>query len=133
MTRWQWWQQYDPICNYHSRFLYSFFSQKWHPYFCSFWYNFADGCVHFGFALPSLWVRSASTPMSGDKECSKWDEIDYSLTYPFSGWIIIPPHHEEARLIWLLITLFNRSKPRCMPLLLLFVLLQKRRSNKVTK
>ena len=34
----------------------------------------ADGCFHFGFALPSLWVRSAFAPKSGDKEYSKWDE-----------------------------------------------------------
>ena len=34
----------------------------------------ADGCFHFGFALPSLWVRSGFAPKSGDKEYSKWDE-----------------------------------------------------------
>ena len=34
----------------------------------------ADGYFHFGFALPSLWVRSGFAPKSGDKEYSKWDE-----------------------------------------------------------
>ena len=34
-----------------------------------------------GFALPSLWVRSGSTPKSGDKECSKRYEKELKKTY----------------------------------------------------
>ena len=45
----------------------------------------ADGCFHFGFALPSLWVRSGFAPKSGDKEYSKKDEIDHNNTYRFGG------------------------------------------------
>ena len=54
------------------------FSQKRHPNFCSFGYNYSRRLlplwVRSAFVLPSLWVRSAFAPKSGDKEYSKWDE-----------------------------------------------------------
>ena len=59
-----------------------FFFQKRHPNFWLFWYNIIVDCFHSGFALPSLWVRSASTPKIGDKENPKRDEIDLDITYP---------------------------------------------------
>ena len=38
-----------------------------------------DGCLHFAFALPSLWVRSAFAPKNGGKGYSKRDEIDLDV------------------------------------------------------
>ena len=47
-----------------------------------------DGCLHSGFALPSLWVRSAFAPMSGGKEYSKRYEIDFTITiYRIENWL----------------------------------------------
>ena len=39
-----------------------------------------------GFALPSLCLRSGSTPNSGGKVDSKWDEDALDITYLFVGW-----------------------------------------------
>ena len=65
-----------------------FFSQKRHPDFCSFGYNYNRRSLSFwvrsGFALGSLWVRSGSTPKSGGKEYSKWNQIDFNITYQLS-------------------------------------------------
>ena len=62
-----------------------FFSQKWHPDFCSFGYNYnrrlLSFCLRSGFALPSLWLHSRS----GGKVDSKWDEKALDITYPFVG------------------------------------------------
>ena len=47
-----------------------------------------DVCFHSGFALPSLWVRSAFAPMSGGKEYSKRYEIDFTITiYRIENWL----------------------------------------------
>ena len=44
--------------------------------------------LHSGFALPSLWVRSAFAPMSGGKEYSKRYEIDFTITiYRIENWL----------------------------------------------
>ena len=61
------------------RFMQLFF-QKRHPNFWLFWYNIIVGCFHSGFALPSLWVRSASTPKIGDKVNPKRGEKDLVLS-----------------------------------------------------
>ena len=36
-------------------------------------------CLHSGFALPPLWVRSGSTPKIGDKVNPKRDEKDLDV------------------------------------------------------
>ena len=41
--------------------------------------------VRSAFALPSLWVRSGSTPNSEGKVDSKWDEDALDITYLFVG------------------------------------------------
>ena len=49
-----------------------FFSQKWHPDFWIFWYNYNR-------RLPPLWVRSGFAPKSGGKVDSKRDEKDLDV------------------------------------------------------
>ena len=65
------------------------FLKKRHPLFVLSGYNKIDTlsplCLRSAFVLPSLWVRSASTPKIGDMENPKWKETDPDITYPFVG------------------------------------------------
>ena len=70
----------------------AFFSQKWHPNFWLFLYNYNRRLlplwVRSAFALGSLWVRSAFAPKSGGKGYSKRYEIDFTITiYRIENWL----------------------------------------------